>query len=203
VNENDVLERVQDALSDVHMRQPVDAIMAKGTVRRRRHVVRVAMTAVAIGGILTTGLVALTSSDGASPVRNTALKPTGSGHPVHVHLAGFWLDSYPSGGGGTLTLIKGGPIDASVLRQDLADAGIPAVVTVGEFCENPVADTSGLDQVVSSRRQTDGTVLTTFSSKAIPNGMELTIGVFPKGETFGLATANALLTCNRISPPFR
>jgi RNA polymerase sigma factor (sigma-70 family) len=202
MNEYCVMERVQDALAGVHMYQPVEAIIAKGSARRRRHVVGLAMTVVALGGVLTAGLLTVNGSDGASSVRNTALRPTGSGQAVHVRLAGFWLDSYPSGGGGTLTLIKGGPIDANVLRQDLANAGIPAVVTAGQFCENHVGDSSALVHVISSRRQTDGTVLTTFASKAIPDGLEITIGVFPGGAAFGLATANASLTCNRSSPHF-
>ena len=203
MNDNDVLERVRVALSGVHMHEPVEAIVAKGSARRRRQGIGLAVTAIAIGGILATGLVAVNSSYGGSSVRDTALRPTGSGQPVHVHLAGFWLDSYPGGGGGTLTLIKGGPIDANVLRQDLADAGIPAVVTAGQFCDNHVADSGALDQVVSSRRQADGTVLTTFTSNAIPNGLEISIGVFPKGARFGLATANASLNCDSTSPNFR
>ena len=48
----------------------------------------------------------------------------------------------------------------------------------------------------------DGSVTTTFTAAAIPAGEELSIGVFPRGATFGLVTAGTPLNCTSTSPQF-
>jgi hypothetical protein len=197
MNDNDVLERLAGSLDEVHLDRPVEAIMARGRDRqrrrRRRSGLAVGVAVLAVGAGLITGL-----GSGNDTVTLTAPADTPlTARPVHVRLASFSLDSEP-GGSATLTLVKGRPVTPDVLRQDLADAGVPAVVEDGRFCQAPGVP-SGLDQVVAPQRRPDGTVVLTFTPSAMPRGSVLSIGMFPQGTAFALVPAGAQLTC-KTSP---
>ncbi|HEY0870860.1 MAG TPA: hypothetical protein VGD55_10720 [Acidothermaceae bacterium] len=185
MNDNDILDRVTASASGLHMETPVDAIVARGHVRRRR---RVSGTA-AVGVIAAVGLaVGLVTVEGDQ-------HPESSGG---VQLASFTLVSNTDGTA-TLTLVKGVPLDADGLRHKLADAGIPAIVNVGRACDSH-PQPAGLDQVVSPQRRSDGSVVLTITPSAMPAGAELSIGVFPTGRTWSLATIGAPLTCETTVP---
>ncbi|HTC69434.1 MAG TPA: hypothetical protein VK662_07695 [Acidothermaceae bacterium] len=187
MNDNDILDRVTASVSGLHMETPVDAIVARGHVRRRRRMSGAAAVAVVVAAGL--GLSAATVHRGPhNPVANNG----------DVQLASFTLVSNTNGTD-TLTLVKGVPLDANALRQKLADAGIPAVVNVGSTCDShPQPD--GLDSVISPQRLSDGSVELVITPSAMPSGAELSIGVFPDGKTWGLATIGAPMTCSNTDP---
>jgi hypothetical protein len=185
MNDNDILDRVSTSVSGLHMETPVDAIVARGHVRRRRRVSGTAAVGVVAAVGLALGLV--TVEGGQHPASNAG-----------VQLASFTLVSNTDGTA-TLTLIKGVPLDADGLRQKLADAGIPAVVNVGRTCDSH-PQPAGLDQVVSPQRRSDGSVILTITPSAMPAGAELSIGVFPTVRTWSLATIGAPLTCDATPP---
>ncbi len=185
MNDNDILDRVSASVSGLHMETPVDAIVARGHVRRRRRVSGTAAVGVVAAAGLALGLV--TAGGGQHPASNGG-----------VELASFTLVSNADGTA-TLTLVKGVPLDADGLRQKLADAGIPAIVNVGRTCDSHPQPT-GLDQVVSPQRRADGSVILTITPSAMPAGAELSIGVFPTVRTWSLATIGAPLTCDTTVP---
>jgi hypothetical protein len=184
MNDTDVLDQLSESLSGVHMDTPVETIIARGRSRQRRHRSRRIVTGAA--GALVVVLAVL--SFGSHRTRPPASNRT------NIHLTAFTVVTN-SNGTATLTLIKGVRLDADALRQKLAQAGVPAVVTVGRSCSNQVADSAALDDVVSVQQRTDGTVVMVITPSAMPNGSELSIGVFPTHKTWTLATADAPLTC--------
>ena len=186
MNDNEILDRVTASVSGLHMETPVDAIVARGHVRRHRRISGTAAVAVVAAAGLAVSLVTVD--------RHQHTTPTAGG----VQLAAFTLVSNTNGTD-TLTLIKGVPLDANALRQKLAAAGIPAVVNVGSTCDShPQPD--GLDAVISPQRLSDGSVVLVITPSALPAGAELSIGVFPDGKTWGLATIGAPMTCSNIDP---
>jgi hypothetical protein len=190
MNDNDILDRVSASVSGLHMETPVDAIVARGHVRRRRRTSGTAAVGVAAAAGLALSLVMVDRGQHTPAASNGA-----------VQLASFTLVSNTNGTA-TLTLIKGIPLDAGALRQTLAAAGIPAVVNVGRTCDShpqPV----GLDEVVSPQWRSDGSVVLMITPSAMPAGAELSIGVFPDGKTWSLATIGAPMTCSSADPIHR
>ena len=123
---------------------------------------------------------------------------------VHIHVAAFLVDAGP-GGTVTVTLLRDYAPDPSALRQALAGAGVPALVTVGSVCTAPVPS-AALNQVLTSHRHlADGTTILTVVPRAIPAGWELSIGYFQvsggNGIHVSLVPKSAPLTCTS-GPPF-
>ena len=183
-NDNDVLSPLRESLSGLHMHTPVQAILHGVGVQRRKR--RAALGATVAAGGAAAALVAVgVGSPGQAP-------PAHSSGP---QLAAFTVTSGP-GGATSLTLRKGGQwqVNAAALREALAEHDLPALVTVGKSCDtNP--EPAGLDQVITSNRQTDGTVDVIFNPKALPPGAEISIGLFPAHTKFSLIDENAPLHC--------
>jgi hypothetical protein len=191
MNDNDVLESVKGALSGVHMHTPVESIVAGGRSRRRRRVAG----RVAVGAALAVGLAVGVPAVG----HYGAGSPSADGNGVR--LAAFSVVSNPNGTA-TVTLAKGPGLDPDALRAALAQADVPAVVRVGEFCHSG-SQPPGLDQVLSSQRTADGTVMLIIDPAATPPGAELSIGFKPDSTPgtkdrirFTLVTAGADLSCD-------
>jgi len=193
MNDNDVLDQVRESVSGLSMHTPVEAIRAKARARRRRRI-----SGLAAGGVATVVAVAglfavIGGRDTGSPA-----------NPGVARLAAFSVGGGP--GGATLTLRKGAQyrLDPDALRQALAGRGIPAVVNVGSMCDS-VPEPQGLDQVISSHRDADGSVFTTFDVAAMPAGSMISIGYFPTHTEFALIEEGAPLHCstspNPGSPP--
>jgi hypothetical protein len=187
MNDNDILDRVSASVSGLHMETSVESIVARGRTRRRRRTTGAAAVAVvAVAGL------------------GVSLAAAGQGHQTPasrsggVELAAFTLVSNANGTA-TLTLVKGVPLDANALSQKLTEAGIPAVVNAGFTCDSH-PQPSGLDQVVSPQRRSDGSVVLVITPSAMPAGAELSIGVFPNVRTWSLATIGAPMTCDSTPP---
>ena len=148
---NDVLTRIADQFSDIQMKLPVEQIYARARTRRtrRRRATVVATGAAALAAGLTA--VAVTGSGAHQPP------------PVTAQLAAFSVSAGPNGTS-ALTLRKGEQyrLDPVALRRALADHHIAALVTIGKTCDT-APEPEGLDQVVVSQRQSDGSVTLTIN----------------------------------------
>jgi hypothetical protein len=182
MNDTEMLDRVQHALSTVRMDVPADLIMRRGHARRTRRAIGLTGVVLATTATLVVALVAIGT--------RTAPPPT---DPTGARLAAFTVVKNTDGTA-TLTLIKGRPLDANALRAKLADADVPAVVTVGRSCDTH-PEPSGLDQVVSAQRRIDGTVTLTIAPAKMPLDSELSIGVFSTHKTWALITTGLPLIC--------
>jgi len=184
MNDNDVIDRLTQSVSGIHLDTPVEEIFARASVRRRRR-----LTGIAAAGAASIALIAAllaVSGLGRSPSPD---------RPAAPQLAAFTFVNGPNGSS-ALTLRKGAQyrLDPDALRTALAQHGIAAVVNVGKMCyTNP--EPVGLDQVISSRRLADGSVFTTFNPAAMPAGSEISIGYFPTFTEFALIQEGASLHC--------
>ena len=125
--------------------------------------------------------------------------------PVHVHLADFSVDTNPDGTV-TVTLSQAQVLHPDALRQALAQAGIPAKITVGSFCYNPVPDRDALFRAVTMDRPGPGEVSdVVITPSELPAGSTLAIGYVMTGDIgkahFDLLTAGAPVTCSSSPPP--
>ena len=184
MNDNDVIDRLTQSLSGIHMDMPVEDILARARSRRRRFTTMAGAGAAATIAV-TVALLAVTGS-GGSPSAD---------RPAAPQLVAFTVESGPNGSS-VLTLRKGAQyrLDPDALQQALAQHGITAVVNVGKMCDtNP--EPGGLDQVISSRRLADDSVFTTFNPAAMPAGSQISIGYFPTFTDFALIQDGASLHC--------
>lgn len=185
MNDDDVLCEVRDSLTALHMRTPVEAIMARGRARRRGRLSGMAAAGGAAGVALTLGLTSVMSS-GSAP------RPASLGT---ARLAAFTIAGGPNGTS-TVTWRKGKQyiLEPNALRQALAQHGIPALVTVGTMCDT-AQEPKGIGRVLTTYRGADGAVFTTVNPKAMPAGSKLSIGYFPTGISFSLIMDGAHLLC--------
>ena len=125
---------------------------------------------------------------------------------VHVHLADFSVDTNPNGTV-RVALSEAQILDPEALRQALAQAGIPATVTVGSFCYNPVVpDRDALSQVFTMEPPGPGeAAVVVINPSKLPTGSRLAVGYVMNGAIgkphFELLTAGATVTCSNNPPP--
>jgi hypothetical protein len=172
---------------------PAPATRSGGRAKRAAVCIAAAAVAAAAG-------VGIDHAVGGHP----AASHPSAGHAAHIRVAAFLVDTGP-GGTVTVTLLRDYAPDPTALRQALAKAGVPALVTVGSVCSAHVPS-SALNQVLTSRRHlTDGTTILTIVPSAIPAGWELNIGYFEvpggNGIHVSLVPEGARLTCSS-APPF-
>jgi hypothetical protein len=190
------------------LEQALIAVASGGSSRRRRPVSRLrrpaiaglAAAAIAIGAGIGIDHALGSGSAGSSPGE------TGAGtRPVHIHVATFSV-ARAANGTVTVTLFSNHAPDAAALRRALAQAGVPALVTVGTVCYVP-GPVSGLQQAISRPPHVPfGTAMLTITPSAIPSGSELSIGYFfmpggGGGIHVTLVPDHARLTC-KAEPPF-
>jgi hypothetical protein len=171
------LTSVKDSLTDVHMNERPEAIMARARGRRMRRGLPVA----GAGGLaLGVGLaLALSGGSPAAPGGSLA-SPSGSlaapgGSPgawaVHVNLAAWSVNTTLNGlVDVTIRELK----DPAGLGKTLADAGVPVKVTSGRVCASDYE--ARLPQVVR-KLPGSGDVVLTINPRAMPAGTELVIGI--------------------------
>jgi hypothetical protein len=168
---------------------------------RRSRPTRRALIAVAAGGAavaIAIGAAVAAGGPSGAPGR------VGAG-PVHLHLADFSVDTNP-GGTVTVTLSQAQIRDPNALRQALARAGVPARITIGSFCYNPVPDRSALLQAVAMNKPAPGEASdVVITPSKLPAGSTLAIGYAMTGGRgkahFDLLTAGAAVTCSGSPPP--
>jgi hypothetical protein len=199
-----VLSAVRQSISGLPMPAAprLEAITARGRAHRRRRLGGLSIAAAGACAALVVGLAGGGGSAGPAPQH----------HAAPVHLAAFSVVTGPDGAT-TLTLNWGQVINPSAVRQALADHGIPALVTAGEFCRTADQPPPGVGEVAvfagphhlrigspNSGRPT-GTAVVIYGSK-IPRGVELSIGYRQDPQnreiSFTLIQAGAPLTCTSI-----
>jgi hypothetical protein len=202
---DDVLVAVRDSLSRVPMPAPIPlaAIVARGRSGRYRRRSALAAVGVAAAVAVAVGLPAI-AHVGSTPPPARSGSGRLSATPVHVHLAAFSVDSN-QGGTVTVTLTWAQVFDPNTMRQVLAQAGVPALITVGSACYSP-GEPAGpaveLEGIVSAYRRADGTEVMVINPSAIPTGKELSIGYVGNDHIalFALVPEGATLTCHPALP---
>jgi hypothetical protein len=190
---DDVICQVRDSFAGLHMDTRLENDLARSRARRRRRRLSELTAAVAA----TAGAAAIMTLTLGGPI------PAHSGHPPSaspgpVTLAAFSVTSGP-GGSTTLTLRKGAPLDPSALREDLAQHGIPALVTVGTFCRSTPGPPAGLGQVVRPSTLADGSDVMVIKGSAMPPGTRLSIGYARGWVRLGLIEDGLPLSCSSTS----
>jgi len=210
LNDGAVLSAVRDSISGLPM--PVaprlGAIKARGRARRRRRLGGLSIAAAGACAALAARLA------GGAPAARPALQagPTSHHHVSGVHLVAFTVADGPDGTT-TLTLYPGQVAHPSAVRQALAEHGIPALVTAGEFCRTAVQPAPGVGDVVTfsgpgkiqispGGQPTARPGPIVIYGSRIPRGVELSIGYRQNSQeneiSFTLIVANAPLTCTSI-----
>lgn len=132
-----------------------------------------------------------------------ALAAGGSGtgvRSVHVNLDAWSVNTVS---GGLVYLDVRELQDPGLPRQTLARAGVPAIVTFGEFCTGASGGDTGNLQSVLGKAAPGGEPKLTINPAAIPAGSELSIGIVSVskrglkglGTSFGLVKDGSRLTC--------
>jgi hypothetical protein len=130
--------------------------------------------------------------------------PGTSARSVHVNLDAWSVNTLSSG----LVYVDVRQLtDPTLLRQTLARAGVPAIVTFGEFC-SPASGDAGNPERVIGKTALGGEPKLTINPAAIPAGSELSIGIVSisrpgkKGlvASFGLVKEGSRLTCGNPRP---
>jgi hypothetical protein len=194
------------------MEQFLVAAARAGAARRPARIGRAGKYAVA--GLAAAAVVAAVAAGIDNAVTGTGpgapqATPTGSaGRGTgggHVHLAVVSVDKHPDGTVTlTVPLTRGQLFDPAVVQQALANAGVPALVTVGSVCIGP-GPSDALPQVISRSPASNGHSVTTIRPSAIPAGQKLSIGYFHVPDGGGLHISlipdHGPLTCSSTPPP--
>jgi hypothetical protein len=208
LNDSAVLSAVRDSISGLPMPTAprLEAITARGRTRRRRRLAGVSMAGVAACAVLVVALAGGGGSAGPAP----QARPAPSHHATEVQLAAFSVVADPDGST-TLTLGPGQMINPNAVRQALAEHGIPALVTAGEFCRTADQPAPGGGDVVvllphgmryvGSGGPPPRPSIVIYGSR-IPRGVELSIGYRHDSQdreiSFALIKAGAPLTCTSM-----
>lgn len=167
-------------------------IIRQGDRRRRR-----SLTCQSLGGLSAAGVV------GAGVALGLGLTGSASAHATGtIRTAAFTLVSNANGTA-TLTINNNVLFEPGTLQSDLAQDGIPAIVTVGSFCSTDPAPAS-VSQVVSVPKTQSGEEPTvTINPRAMPAGTELSFGNFQLangGRTILALIDTGSYTCTSTAP---
>lgn len=174
VTDSPEVRALRDSLNGIAMpaRPPLQAIAARGRGHRRGRRAGVASlfaAGAAAGAVLTVAL------PGGGTARNDAVTPRGHGAPRAIRTGSYTLVSDTSGTV-KLTINPRKLFHPAALQSDLARFGIPAKVTDGRLCRSH-PEPAGLSRIVTIDYGHRPTTIA-FHPKAIPAGMELSIGRF-------------------------
>ena len=193
------LTGVTESMADVHLERPVSAIQA----RARGHRLRRNLAGASTGGLALGLGIGLALAGGGGSRAGGGL--AAGGRPVHVNLDA-WSVNTLSGG---LVYVDVRQLQEPVLlRQTLAEAGVPAIVTFGEFCTGPGGSNDQDLRQVLGKAAVRGQPRLTINPAGIPHGSELSIGIVTVSKggaqglaaAFGLVPAGAHLTCRQPQP---
>jgi hypothetical protein len=208
LNDSAVLSAVRDSISGLPMPTAprLEAITARGRARRRRRLAGVSVASVAACAALVVALAGGWGSAGPAP----QARPAPPHHATEVQLAAFSVVA-DRDGSTTLTLGPGQMINPNAVRQALAEYGIPALVTAGEFCRTADQPAPGVGDVVvllphglryvGSGGPPPRPSIVIYGSK-IPRGVKLSIGYRQDAQdreiSFTLIKAGSPLTCTSM-----
>ena len=180
------LTMVKESLTDVHLDRSADAIWARARGRRlRRGLAGAGAGSMALG----VGLALAVGGGSGTSARS-----------VHVNLDAWSVNTLSSG----LVYVDVRALrDPVLLRQTLAKAGVPAIVTFGQFCTEASDDAAGNLQQILGKAAPGGEPKLTINPVAIPAGSELSIGIVSVSTesanelqaSFALVTEGSRLTC--------
>jgi hypothetical protein len=162
----DALTAAEGALTETHMHTPLDTIVRRGRAARRRHrlIGLTGTAAVATIAALVLGL------GGLAPTHSTGT----------IRTAAFTLVSHANGLV-TLTVNIGVLVEPRTLQSDLAQDGIPAIVTVGSFCSSnpaPAVPANLWYGTAQSGMYAQSPPTITFDPALLPAGTELSFSFF-------------------------
>jgi hypothetical protein len=180
------LTMVKESLTDVHLDRSADAIWARARGRRlRRGLAGAGAGSMALG----VGLALAVGGGSGTSARS-----------VHVNLDAWSVNTLSSG----LVYVDVRALrDPVLLRQTLAKAGVPAIVTFGQFCTEASDDAAGNLQQILGKAAPGGEPKLTINPVAIPAGSELSIGIVSVSTesanelqaSLALVTEGSRLTC--------
>jgi hypothetical protein len=181
------LTDVKQSLSDVRMGRSADTIRARARGRRLRRGLSAAGTGTLALGI---GLTLALSPAGGASARPAVAGP----RSVHVNLDA-WSVNTTSTGIVDLTIQE--LFDPARLRTVLAQAGVPAVVELGQVCTGKWWTGPQATQVLRGHRTSTGAMIESINPAAMPRGSEVVIGILPHASVVevGLGKDGAPLTC--------
>ena len=217
MSEQDVLTRVREAVSSVHMHAPVDDIMRTGDSRRRRRLATRTTLAVAVTGAAAAIVATVAVAGSGSQTHTPATAALGTPH-LNLRTVAYTVTTNADG---TVTVWTKQAYfeDPTGLQAALRKAGFPVLIKIGEFCRGPNDDGyldpsgqgRGVQAVMAPGDNSNGDVVFTFDPKAVPAGMELFIGYLSRAQlavTHGrpgsverLVPANVPLVCTTEAPP--
>jgi hypothetical protein len=181
------LAEVRESLADVHLDAPATELMARAEKRlRSRRRRRVSATGAACAAAVLAGTLAVSPGSGGPA--------GGTGRQVHVHLAGWSVDS---NGNGTVLVTVHQLTHAQQLERALAQAGVPSIVTPGKNCLN-LRDQNALGRSGALRSGRNGL---TIHPARIPSGARILISLFysgggkPDGFGWSLVHSGERLRC--------
>jgi hypothetical protein len=217
LNDSAVLSAVRDSISGLAMPTAphMEAITARARARRHRRLGGLSIAGAGACAALVAGLAGNWGSAGLAP----AAGPAPQHGATAVHLAAFSVVT-DRGGTTTLTLYPGQVANPKAVRRALAEHGIPALVTAGQFCRTADQPAPGVGQVAVFQAQgfqaqgfqphglrpvagsrPSGLAVVIHGSK-IPPGVKLSIGYRQNPHSseisFTLIQAGAPLTCTSI-----
>ena len=203
-----VLRAVHDSMSMLPLPAAphVETITARARARRQR---RAGVLSIAGAGACAALAVSLAGgSGGAVPAAQHDNAP--QNHAAPARLTAFSVVA-GADGSTTLTLYPGEVANPNAVRQALAEHGIPALVTAGQFCQNGTLPAwPGIDQVATfsatgPRHATNGRaggMTVVIHGAAIPSGAKLSIGYRQDPQnreiSFKLIQDGAPLTCTSL-----
>jgi hypothetical protein len=185
-------------------RPPAAAEIIRQGDRRRRSLTRRSLGGLSAAGVAGAGVALGLGLTGSAPAHG----------PGTIRTAAFTLVSNANGTA-TLTINPNVLLEPGTLQSDLAQDGIPAMVTTGSFCSSDPAP-AGLSQVVSiqksqlagpppavSKPQQRPARTMTINPAALPAGTELSFGNFQLAN--GAQTSYTLIdtgsyTCTSTAP---
>jgi len=208
LNDSAVLSALRDSISGwpTPSAPRLEAIVARGRVRRRRRLAGLSIAGAGVCAALVVGLAGAWGSGGPAP----QARPAPQHDALPVHLAAFSVVAGPDGTT-TLTLYPGQVARPSAVRRALAEHGIPALVTAGKFCRTAAQPAPGVGDVAMlggpqhltpghGHGQGPGPIV--IYGSRIPSGVQLSIGYRQdpqdKEISFTLIVAGAPLSCTSI-----
>ncbi|MBT0769871.1 hypothetical protein KIH74_13120 [Kineosporia sp. J2-2] len=136
MNDDDVVDEMREALSDVRMHRPVELIVKRGRARRRHRT----LLGTAVGGLagaaaLALAVPAITGSGNGNGQSSAQAGAPATAEPLPSLTQTAFTLVRQGDGAVKLTLDPDQLLEPSALEKALKQAGVEATVRTGAFCE--------------------------------------------------------------------